>query len=170
MEALRRTICTYSRVSRERDGFDEFRDFVVGALRFPEGDAIFAGVVSSGSIFGPAGGTSEIGDVEHAELNIDVGIEERGFGVADFALLGENPAGLGKNLHQADGVGVRNSIGLKGGFLANEAGGEHRIEIVAFRLRGAAWIRTGSGNKTFQTLTGTSLNLRASKLGTAMRP
>ena len=119
---------------REGDGFDEFRDFVVGALRFPEGDAIFAGVVSSGSIFEPAGGTSEIGDIEHAELDIDVGIEERGFGVADFALLGENPAGLGKNLHEANGVGVRNNIGLEGGFLANEAGGEHRIKIVAFRF------------------------------------
>jgi hypothetical protein len=42
----------------ERDGFDEFGNFVPSALGLPESDAIFASVISGCGVFGSAGGTS----------------------------------------------------------------------------------------------------------------
>src|SRR5580704_9151833 len=63
----------------ERNGFDEFRNFVVGALGFPLGDALLACVVGCGGVFGSTGGTREISDIEHAEFNVQVRIEEGGF-------------------------------------------------------------------------------------------
>ena len=77
--------------------------------------------------------------------------------------------GFWQNLHEPDGVGVGDDVGLKGGFLSNESA----ANIGSKSLRSASRRRTvsyGSGNKTFQTLGGTSLNLRESKLGTARRP
>ncbi len=59
------------------------------------------------------------------------GSKSFGFRVFNLELLREKLAGLWQNLHQADGIGVRNDVGLERGFLANQTGGEHRIEIVA---------------------------------------
>jgi len=77
---------------RERYGFDELGNFIEGTLGFPEGEAIFTGVVSRGSVLGSAGRPSEVGDIEHAEFDVDRGIEERGLGIANLALLGEAAA------------------------------------------------------------------------------
>src|SRR6202035_1347596 len=104
----------------EGDGFDKFGDFVVGAFGFPERDPIFAGVISGGGVFGAAGGAGKVGDVQHAEFDVDVGIEERILGVANLAFLRQQAPGLRKNLHESDGVGVGNGVGLEGGLLADQ--------------------------------------------------
>src|SRR5262249_31776982 len=119
--------------------------FVVGALGSPEGKAVLTGVVSGGSVLGSAGGTGEIGDVEHAELDVDRGIEERSFGIGNLTLLGEAAGCFRESFHHAcgggvaDGVGMRDRVGLKGGFLTNETRGKHGIEVVAlgFAAKGA---------------------------------
>src|SRR5882724_8002109 len=54
----------------EGDGLDEFGNFVVSAFGFPEGDAVDTSVVGGSGAFRAAGGAGEIGDVEHAQLDV----------------------------------------------------------------------------------------------------
>ena len=84
---------------REGYGLDEFGNFGVVAFGCPERDAVFTGIVSRSGIFGAAGGAREIGDIEHAEFDVGVGVEERVLGVADLELFREQAAGLRENLH-----------------------------------------------------------------------
>jgi len=65
-----------------------------------------------------ARGAVRFGDVEHASSMVDVGIEECIFRVTDLALFRQQATGFRKNLHQSDGVGVGNGVGLEGGLLA----------------------------------------------------
>src|ERR1700674_2395926 len=114
----------------ERNGLDELGDLIVIALGFPGGDAVFAGVISGGRVFQRTRLAYQACNIKHAKFNVVVWLEEFIFRVADFELLGKEFSRLGENLHQADRVGVRDGVRLKRGFLANEAGGKHGIEIV----------------------------------------
>ncbi len=134
----------------EWNRLDQFGDFFVVAFGAPRGDAIFTGVECRERVLGFAGRLQQAGDVKHSEFEIVFGVEELRFGVANLELFREQLAGLRQNLHQADGVGVRNDVGLEGRFLANQTGGEHRIEIVALGFaakRGFVGQRVRSSSK-----------------------
>src|SRR5256714_148701 len=115
---------------REWNGFDELRDLLVVALGFPGGNAVFARVIGSGRVFQGPRLTYQARNVNHAKFNVVVRLEKLVLRVADFELLGKKFPCLRKNLHQPNRVGMRNGVRLKRGFLANEAGGKHGIEIV----------------------------------------
>src|SRR6266436_5181527 len=53
---------------RERNGFHQFRNFVVAAFRTPKSDAVFAGVESRQRIFRSAEIAKQSGDIHHADL------------------------------------------------------------------------------------------------------
>src|ERR1700692_1880733 len=57
---------------REGNGFDKFGYFFVVAFGLPEREAILTSVVGSGSVFRCAGKADEIGDVQHAQLQVVV--------------------------------------------------------------------------------------------------
>src|SRR5579883_2444069 len=97
----------------ERDGFDKFGDFVVVAFGAPSGDAVFTGIESGKSVFGFAGGAKQAGDIKHAKLDVVIRVHELGFGVAYAKLACKETACFGEDLHEADGVGVRDGIGLE---------------------------------------------------------
>jgi len=64
---------------------------------------------------------------------------------------------------------VRNGARLKGGFLADEAGGEHGVEIVAFGFAAQCGLirqRKRGPSRVQRNI----LDARASKFETAMRP
>src|SRR6202158_3008786 len=115
---------------REWNGLDKLRDLIVVALGLPGGDAVFAGVISSGRVFQRTRLTHQARNVKHAKFNVVVRLEKFVLRVADFELLGKELPRFWKDLHQPDRVGVRDSVRLKRGFLANEAGRKHGIEIV----------------------------------------
>src|SRR6266699_5210825 len=115
---------------RERNGLDELRDLIVVALGLPGGNAVFSGVIGSGRVFQRTRLAHQARNVNHAKFNVVVWLEKFVLRVADFELLGKELSRLRKNLHQADRVGVRDGVRLKRGFLADEAGGKHGIEIV----------------------------------------
>src|SRR6202008_2112274 len=71
---------------REGNGLDEFWNLFVAAFPFPEGEAVLASVISGGRILRRAGSAGEIGEVKHAEFDVDRGVEKRCFGVADLPL------------------------------------------------------------------------------------
>src|SRR5215469_4674162 len=79
----------------ERDGFDEFRNFFVIALGFPGGNSIFAGVVSGSGSFWRAELLHQVRDVNHAEFDIVLRLEELVLRVADLDLSRHKPTGLG---------------------------------------------------------------------------
>src|SRR6202051_1970946 len=68
----------------ERNGFDELGYFLVVAFRLPESDAIFTGVVGRGGVFRCARKADQIGDVQHAQLEVVVGIVQKLFVVTNL--------------------------------------------------------------------------------------
>src|SRR5713101_9946615 len=54
---------------REWNGLDELRDFLVVALGFPGGDAVFTGVISSGRVFQRTGLAHQARNINHAKFN-----------------------------------------------------------------------------------------------------
>jgi len=115
---------------RERNGLDEFRDLLVVALGLPSSDAVFSSVIGGGRVFQRAGLAHQVCNVGHTNFNVEVRLEKLVLGVADPELPGEELPRFRKYLHQPDGVGVRDGIRLKRGFLPNQPGGKHRIEII----------------------------------------
>src|SRR6267142_1649960 len=93
---------------REWNGFDEFGNLFVISLAFPRSDTVFARVVSGGRVLGSAHLAHQIGNVNHAYGKVEVRLEKFILGVTDLHLLGKKLSGLWQNLHQANGVLVRN--------------------------------------------------------------
>src|SRR5260370_22141535 len=89
---------------RERNGLDELGGLIVIALRFPGGNAGFAGVLSTGRVFQRTGLAYQAGNVNHAQFNVVVWLEKFIFRVTDFELLGQEFPRLRKDLHEADGI------------------------------------------------------------------
>src|SRR5690348_17254901 len=118
----------------ERDGFDEFRDLLIIALGLPGGDAVFTRVVGGRGGFRGAKLLDQVGDINHAEFDVIVRLEELVLRVADFNLPGEETTGFGKHLHQANCIRVRNRVGLERGLLTNQASCKHGIEIILGRF------------------------------------
>src|ERR1700692_1750492 len=58
----------------EGNGFDEFGYFLVIAFSLPKSDAIFAGIVGRGGVFRGARKADKIGDVQHPQLQVVVGV------------------------------------------------------------------------------------------------
>jgi len=88
----------------ERNGFDEFGNFLEGAFRLPLREAFFSGVVGSGGIFGRAGGARQLGDIKAYPARCSP--RDRRAKIWCSGLCAAWPSGglLGKNLHEADAL------------------------------------------------------------------
>src|SRR5271154_4197388 len=119
----------------ERNRIHEFGRLAIGLSCCPSDHAVFSGIVRGQRRFSGAKLLDQIRDVGGAEPDVVVRIDEHGAGIADLLLLRQQARGRSDELHQSDGAFAGAGLRFKRGFLANQAGNEHRVHS---RFRGPA--------------------------------